>query len=95
MTKPTTGFDPSIRNFLLFYLIWGPLFYRVTPRSPVIIKQRFGVTYRVALQGGYLLGLYYSVFGLHLEPEDEGDMFLRNVSWLLPDYTALHSRYFI
>jgi hypothetical protein len=42
----------------------------------------FGGTYRLHLQG-FLLGLFF-------DPEDEGDMFLRNVGWLSTDYTALY-----
>jgi hypothetical protein len=30
--------------------------------------------------------------GLFFDPEDGSDMCLRNIVWLLPDYTALHSR---
>jgi hypothetical protein len=29
------------------------------------------------------------LLGLLFEPEDEGDMFLRNVGWLSTDYMAL------
>jgi hypothetical protein len=29
---------------------------------------------------------------LFFNPEDEGDMFLRNVDWLSTDYTALYDR---
>jgi hypothetical protein len=101
VTKPTTEFDSTTVPYnlqffqLIFDLIWGSLFYHATPCSPVRVKQRFGVTHRVALQGGYLLRLYYSVLGLHFEPEEEDDMSLRNVSWLLAEYTAFHSRYLI
>jgi hypothetical protein len=34
---------------------------------------------------GFLLGLFFG-------PEDEGDMFLRNVGQILTDYTALYPR---
>jgi hypothetical protein len=30
------------------------------------------------------------LLGLPFDPEDVGDMFLRNVGWLAPEYTALH-----
>jgi hypothetical protein len=62
------------------------------------INQRFGGTYCLRLQGqisrayqregrwqaGILLGLF--------DPEDEGDMLLRNVSWLPTDFTELYPR---
>jgi hypothetical protein len=38
--------------------------------------------------------LFHGVFvlGLHFTPEDGGDMFLWNVSWLSVDYMALYCR---
>jgi hypothetical protein len=39
----------------------------------------------------YLPG-YDVVLGLFFDPEDGGDMFLRNVGCLSTDYTALHHR---
>jgi hypothetical protein len=38
-----------------------------------------------SFHAGFLLGLF-------LDPEDGGDMFLRNVGWLSSDYTALCPR---
>jgi hypothetical protein len=45
--------------------------------------------------GGYeapLATCFHAGFliGLHFDPEDGGDMFLRNVGWLSTDYTALY-----
>jgi hypothetical protein len=37
------------------------------------------------LYAGFLLGLLF-------DPEDRGDMFIRNVGWLQPDYTVLYGR---
>jgi hypothetical protein len=34
---------------------------------------------------GFLLGIFF-------DPEDGGDMFLRNVGWLSADYTTLYPR---
>jgi hypothetical protein len=39
----------------------------------------------------YLL-VYNFLLGLFFDPEDEGDIFLRNVGWLSTDYTALYPR---
>jgi hypothetical protein len=54
------------------------IFWDIMPRSPLKINQRFRGTCRLHLQdrrinSGFLIGLF-------LDPEDGGDMFLRNVS---------------
>jgi hypothetical protein len=58
------------------------IFRDITLCSPLKANRYFGGTYRY-LANGILLVLF--------EPEHGGDMFLRNVSWLLTDYTALYS----
>jgi hypothetical protein len=73
------------------------IFWDITPCSPLKVNRRFGGTCRLHLQGRiisqarnqqesrsarYLLRLFF-------DPEDGGDMFLRNVGWRSTDYTAL------
>jgi hypothetical protein len=62
--------------------------------SPVKISGRFGGKYFLYLQGqrsllpphtGFFLGSFF-------DPEDGGDMFLRNVVLTLTDQTALYHR---
>jgi hypothetical protein len=36
--------------------------------------------------------MLFALLSLLVHPKDRGDMFLRNVSWPSPDYTALHPR---
>jgi hypothetical protein len=42
--------------------------------------------------GGYEEREASSQQGLFFDPEDGGDMFLRNVGWLSTDYTVLYPR---
>jgi hypothetical protein len=73
------------------------VFWDITPRVPLKVNRRFGGTYRqhtawkqvagrvaTCFHAGILLGLF--------DPEDGGDMFLRNFRWLSTDYTALFPR---
>jgi hypothetical protein len=92
---------------LTVVVIKSTIFWDITPCSPLRVNRRFGGTYRLHLQcrktsrawnqsesrwqaelcfhAGFLLGLFF-------DPEDRGDMFLRNVGWLSTDYTALYHR---
>jgi hypothetical protein len=62
------------------------IFWDITPYSPLNVNRRFGGTYRLHLQGRkisqtLLVTCFHAGFlpGLFFDPEDEGDMFLRNV----------------
>jgi hypothetical protein len=86
------------RNYKLInrgdYYLWD-----ITPCSPLKVKRRFGRTYRLHLQVRRISRArnqresrwqaeLYSFF----DPEDGGDMLLRNVCWISTDYTALYPR---
>jgi hypothetical protein len=60
----------------------SPIFWDITPFSPLKVNQRFGGTCYLS-HTSFLLGLF-------LNPEDGGDMFLRNFERLSADYTALY-----
>jgi hypothetical protein len=83
------------------------VFWDMTPCSPLSVNRRFGRTYRSHLQGrrnkfnkkpaskqvaSYLLVSCWTYF---FDPEDGGDMFLRNVGWQrttrrhIPEYDTL------
>jgi hypothetical protein len=54
------------------------IFWDMTPCSPLSFNRRFGETYRLhlLLVTSYHAGLLFRLF---FDPEDGGDMFLRNV----------------
>jgi hypothetical protein len=63
----------------------------ITPCSPVNVNQRQPrKQYNVELC--LLSASCWFLAWITLQPEDGGDMFLRNVAWLSPDYTALYLR---
>jgi hypothetical protein len=60
-----------------------PVFWDITPSSPLVVNWRFGGTCRLHLQVRSR-GIWHSGFLLSLlfDPEDGGSIFLRNVGWL-------------
>jgi hypothetical protein len=75
------------------------VFCDIAPCSPLKVSKRFGGTSSVHLDGRkqtrtlvcYLLHIGL-LLGLFFDPENRGDMFFRNFSWLSTDYTALYPR---
>jgi hypothetical protein len=69
----------------------------IAPCSPLKVGRRLRGTRRIHLHGRsvshacYLLHADF-LLGLSFDPEDGGEMFLRNVGWLSTDYTALYYR---
>jgi hypothetical protein len=72
-------------------------FWDITPCGPLNVNRRFGGTYGLHHQGrriaqqetrGCACHLIHADFllGLFFDPEDVGDMFLRNVGLLSTDY---------
>jgi hypothetical protein len=83
------------------------VFRGITPYGPLKVNRRFGEACRLHCQGrrisqarnqresfALLATCFYAglLFGLFFDPEDEGDMLLRNVGWFSTDYTALYPR---
>jgi hypothetical protein len=73
------------------------IFWDITPCSQLSVNRRFGGTYSLHLQGrkiSWARKTSVKACGKQnfFDPEDVGDMFLRNVGWHSTDYTALHPR---
>jgi hypothetical protein len=76
------------------------VFWDITPCSPLKVNGQFGGTCHLHLQG---LGICQvrnwrgsrwqaEQLGIFINPEDGGDIFLRNVCLLSTDYTASYPR---
>jgi hypothetical protein len=84
---------------------WISIFWDTTQYSPLKVNRCFGGTCRLHPQGRRInqtrnqresrcqaeLSCWFS-FGLFLDLEDVGSMFLRNVTLLSTDYTVLYTR---
>jgi hypothetical protein len=66
-------FGTSVTNQNLKNII----FWDITPCSPLSFNRRFGETYRLHLQGRIIACWF--LLNFFFDPEDGGDMFLRNV----------------
>jgi hypothetical protein len=61
------------------------IFWDITPCSPLKVSRRFGALLATSFHARFLLALFF-------DPEDGGDMFLRNIGWLSRDYMVLYPR---
>jgi hypothetical protein len=78
------------------------IFWDITRCSPLSLNRRFGGTYRLHLQrrrNKFIKNQQASkqvasrfCWTYFFDPEDGGDMFLRNVGWNSTDYTASYPR---
>jgi hypothetical protein len=72
---------------LVVALAGGLRIYQTILRPRKLVSRMVGG--RALLATCFHIGL---LFGLLFDPEDGGNMFPRNVGWLLTDYTELHPR---
>jgi hypothetical protein len=63
------------------------IFWDMTPCSQLSFNRRFGGTYSL-----HLLACCFFFCTYFFDPEDGGDMLLRNVGWNSTDYTASYPR---
>jgi hypothetical protein len=75
----------------VFAVFKSYVFWDTAPCSPLKVKRRFGGTYRHHLHGR-IISQARKQLGLFFDPEDGGNIFLRNVGRLATDYTALYAR---
>jgi hypothetical protein len=86
-----------------YQLSWLIIFWDITPYSPLKVNRQFGRTYRLHLQGRRIsqassAELFYPPDFTLVSSSDYSSslkieaMFLRNIGWLLIDYTAIYPR---
>jgi hypothetical protein len=87
-----TGHVECMREIMNSYLILkSTTFWGIMPCSPLNVNWRFGRTYRLHLQVRRI-SRATNQLGLFFDPEDRGDIFLRNVGWHSTDCMALYPR---
>jgi hypothetical protein len=80
-------------EFLTAVVMKSSIFWDITPCSPLKVNWRFGGTCRLHLQGRKISrARNQRESRWQADPEDGGDMFLRNVGWNSTDYTASYPR---
>jgi hypothetical protein len=94
------NFDNVGFEVLTVVVMKSTIFWDITPCSPLSVNRRFEGTYRHHLQGrkiSWARNQRESRWQAELcfDPEDGGDIFLRNVGWPSRDYTALYPIYSI
>jgi hypothetical protein len=72
----------------------SPIFWDITPCSPVKVNRSLSGTRRLHLQSSSTLCLFHAglLLGLLFNAEDGGDMFLRNIGWLSTNYNGIISQ---
>jgi hypothetical protein len=97
MQNPSMSHTPCTWQYLVGFevltavMMKSSIFWDITLYSSLKISWHFGGTYHLHLQACYLLHAGF-LLGLFFSPQDEGNMFHWNSSWLSADNMTLYSR---
>jgi hypothetical protein len=70
-------------------VIKSTVFWDITPCSPLKVNRRFGGTYSLYLEARLPTNFHAGILLRLFDPEDGGDILLRNIGEILADYTAI------